>query len=277
MRSYFTRAGRLARLFLLASSLFAAVQSIDCGGPTDSGFSAGTWPAPGGTIAYTIPVNPPGTVTDVTLRYCVSCSYTIPTTEGQPYLVTLTFVEPTVQAAGQRVFSVWINDQPALRDFDVYAAALAETGQGYLAQIQRSFVMVPNNAQLVITFSASVRNAVISSIQVSPLFVLSASVVMTQRSVCVDDLATPTAKRLGANSISPVGAPSDAVNIFEATTRVLLLDMNLALPQSCAGLELYTLLFSDGGQRVMVAIPDDGNISKSSKWVAVPITPPGTT
>jgi hypothetical protein len=52
--------------------------------------------------------------------------------------------------------------------------------------------------------------------------------------------------------------------------------MNLAIPQSCAGLELYTLSFSDGSQRVMVAIPDDGNISKSPKWVAVPITPPGT-
>ncbi len=146
--------------------LFSAVQLIDCGGPGDTGFSAGTWPAPGGTIAYTIPVLPPGT-TDATLRYCVSCSYTIPTTEGQPYLVTLTFIEPTVQAAGQRVFSVSINDQPVLRDFDVFAAA------GFLTQIQRSFVAVPNNAQLVIAFSASVRNAVISSIQVSPLFVLS--------------------------------------------------------------------------------------------------------
>jgi hypothetical protein len=102
------------------------------------------------------------------------------------------------------------------------------------------------------------------------------SVVLTQRSVCVDTLATPTAKRLGANTISPTGAPSDAVNVSEATTRVLLLDMNLAIPQSCAGLELYTLSFSDGSQRVMVAIPDDGNISKSPKWVAVPITPPGT-
>ena len=68
----------------------------------------------------------------------------------------------------QRLFSVSINDQPVLVNFDVFAAA------GYLTPIQRSFVAVPNNGQLVIAFSASVRNAVISSIQVSPLFVLSA-------------------------------------------------------------------------------------------------------
>ncbi len=154
-------------LALLAPALLlGASQTIDCGGPGDTGFSAGTWPAPGGTIAYTIP-NPPASVTDATLRYCVSCSYTIPTTEGQPYLVTLGFAEPTVQAAGQRVFSVSINDQPVLLNFDVFAAA------GFLSQIQRSFVVVPNNGQLVIAFSASVRNAIISSITVSPLFVLS--------------------------------------------------------------------------------------------------------
>lgn len=162
----FTRAGRLARLLFVATCCFGAAQSIDCGSATDTGFSAGTWPAPGGSIAYTIP-NPPA-ATDPTLRYCVACSYTISATEGQPYLLTLNFIEPTVQAAGQRVFSVSVNDQPMLIDFDVFAAA------GFLTQIQRSFVVVPNNAQLVITFAASVRNAVISSIQVSPLFMLSA-------------------------------------------------------------------------------------------------------
>lgn len=109
-----------------------------------------------------------------------------------------------------------------------------------------------------------------------PQQVKAPSVVLTQRSVCIDDLATPTAKRLGANGISSTGAPSDAVNLSEALMRVQLLDMNLAIPPSCAGLELYTLSFADGGQRVMVAIPDDGNISKSPKWVPVPITPPGT-
>ncbi len=44
----------------------------------------------------------------------------------------------------------------------------------------------------------------------------------------------------------------------------------------CTNLELYTLSFSDGSQRLMVAIPDDGLISKSIKWVPVPIVPPGT-
>jgi hypothetical protein len=101
------------------------------------------------------------------------------------------------------------------------------------------------------------------------------SVLLTQRSVCVDDLATPTAKRLGALRISSSGGPVDAVNLSEALMRVQMLSMNLAIPPSCAGLELYTLLFADG-PRVMVGIPDDGSVSKSPKWVAVPITPPGT-
>ncbi len=175
MRS--TRAGRLARLFLLAASCFGAVSSIDCGSAADTGFSAGTWPDPGGTLAYMIPVTPPGTIADTTLRYCVSCTYTIPTGDTGPYIVTLNFIEPTVLAAGQRVFSVSINDQPVLVNFDVFAAA------GYLTPVQRSFVVFPAvrpgialtaNAQLVIAFSASVRNAVISSIQASPLFVISA-------------------------------------------------------------------------------------------------------
>jgi hypothetical protein len=103
------------------------------------------------------------------------------------------------------------------------------------------------------------------------------SVVLTQRSVCVDDQATPTAKRMGAISITTSGAPSDSVSLPSALQRVQMLDFNnLTPPPSCAGLELYTLSFSDGQQRVMVAIPDDGNISKSPKWVPVPITPPGT-
>ena len=46
--------------------------------------------------------------------------------------------------------------------------------------------------------------------------------------------------------------------------------------RDCTNLELYTLSFSDGSQRIMVGIPDDGNISKSVKWVPVPIVPPGT-
>lgn len=44
----------------------------------------------------------------------------------------------------------------------------------------------------------------------------------------------------------------------------------------CSLMELYTLSFSDGSQRIMIGIPDDGTISKSVKWVPVPITPPGT-
>jgi len=185
-------------LYALALSCLAAAQTIDCGGPGDTGFSAGVWPAPGGTIAYTIP-NPPTAVTDPTLRYCVSCSYTIPTTEGQPYLVTLTFVEPSVAGPFQRVFSVSINDQPVLLNFDLFTAALVQTGAGYLSQIQRSFVVVPNNAQLVIAFSASVRNAVISSITVSPLFVLASH--------------TSGLIRLDAAGVSLIGVPATAQQI----------------------------------------------------------------
>ncbi len=108
-----------------------------------------------------------------------------------------------------------------------------------------------------------------------PQQVKAPSVILSQRSVCVDGLATPTATRIGAIGISSNSAPSDTVSVFRAAQRLQVLDMNPPNPE-CAGLELYTLLFADGSQRVMVAIPDDGNISKSPKWVTVPITPPGT-
>ena len=58
MRQRFTLAGRLAHLSLFTAACFGAVQSIDCGSVADTGFSAGAWPAPGGSIAYSIP-NPP--------------------------------------------------------------------------------------------------------------------------------------------------------------------------------------------------------------------------
>ena len=46
---------------------------------------------------------------------------------------------------------------------------------------------------------------------------------------------------------------------------------------NCTGMELYSLLFANGTQRIMIGVPDDGNISQNAQWTPVPLTPPGTT
>ena len=51
------------------------------------------------------------------------CTYTLPAAVGKTYLVRLHFAETVFHAAGQRQFSVDINGQRVLTDFDVFAEA----------------------------------------------------------------------------------------------------------------------------------------------------------
>jgi len=152
-------------LFALAL-LFALViraQVITTGGgtvqATDACFS-------GGQLFTTLPITPPGT--SGTLRYGAQLSCMIPVGTGIPWLVTFHFVEPcasgggcssTVTAPGQRLFSVTINDTPALVDLDIFANV------GSLAWLQRSVLVWPSSSNtLRIKFTSTVRTAVVSSI-----------------------------------------------------------------------------------------------------------------
>lgn len=160
---------RFARLrikgagLVIAGLLFGCLLSgqsitMDAGGPGDTGFSAGT-------TAYTIPsplplpIVPPGT-NDLTLRYAPQFTYTFTVPQPGPYTVVLYFVEPTVTAPGQRIFSVTANDQPIVQNLDLVAEA------GYLVPTARAAIVFVPGTKLALTFSSSVRNAVVSMIQV---------------------------------------------------------------------------------------------------------------
>lgn len=155
----------LVTLGLLCSASFGQSVVIYPGSPGDAGYSAGT-------TAYTIPqfiplpTLPPGS--NSTLRYGQSFNYTLQVPVAGMYVILMGFVEPCTPAAcggwiaeaGQRVFSVWANDQPLLQNLDVFAEA------GALAPLTKAAVVyIPG--QLTLSFAASVRNAVISLIVLS--------------------------------------------------------------------------------------------------------------
>jgi hypothetical protein len=146
-------------LFCVSPAAHAAccTTTIDSGSATDSNFSGG--------VAFTeIPLTPPGTnVTDLTLRYGTNFSYSIPV-DNVPYVVTFHFLETTVAGPFQRTFSVSINNQPALQNFDMFAEC------GYMQPCSRSVIAVGADQVLNIVFTASVRNAMVSSIDFTPLF-----------------------------------------------------------------------------------------------------------
>lgn len=138
-------------LYLFTFPLFAVTSIIDCGSPQDQFFSGG--------IAYT--VQP---ATDTTLRFSSSAStpfsYLIPVDSSVPYVVKLNFLEPS-NVAPARAFSVSINDQLVLPRV---------TMPGYLVPFSRSFVVMGADGFLNIRFDTIIRSAVISSIEVTPLF-----------------------------------------------------------------------------------------------------------
>jgi beta-galactosidase len=90
-------------------------------------------------------------------------SYRIPLPEGR-YRVTLRFVEPAANAAGQRVFDVEANGKKVLKGFDVFAAA-----GGKLKGVERSFQAAVNDGTLLIALRPLRGNAVVSSLVVTPV------------------------------------------------------------------------------------------------------------
>jgi hypothetical protein len=106
------------------------------------------------------------------MRYGTQFTYSFnlaPATGPQLYFVTLSFIEPCtpascggwIAAAGQRVFSVFANDQPIVWNLDLFAES------GALVPTVRAAVIAVSGQTLNLRFVASVRNAVISAIAIS--------------------------------------------------------------------------------------------------------------
>lgn len=158
-------------LFLI--SLPAAAYCINAGGPTifidntvavkcftDAQFAAG------GT-AFTDPGMGPGEL--ATLRYCVTCGFTIPAAPGF-YQVTLDFVEPPrslLTGPGQRVFTVTVNGAQT-PDIDLWKLT---GGAGRLYTVK---VLAISAGVVRIDLKTRVRNALVNRITVEPASLIDA-------------------------------------------------------------------------------------------------------
>lgn len=93
-------------------------------------------------------------------REGASFSYRIPVANGT-YSVTLGFLEPTVTAAGARVFNVAVNGAPQLNNLDVFQTAGARN-----TAIARTFTAVVTNGELKLDFTGVTGKAIVSNIAV---------------------------------------------------------------------------------------------------------------
>ncbi len=140
-------------LVLAALTAKAEILIINAGAP-DDGFIGGT--------AYTIPQLSPNT-----LRYGFVFTRLVPCLSSYPYILTFKFIEPSYQTNGQRIFSVRINNQIVIDHIDLVVEA------GFLMPFARSVVAVcSSDLPFKIRFQSDLltRNAVVSSIEMTPLF-----------------------------------------------------------------------------------------------------------
>jgi hypothetical protein len=92
-------------------------------------------------------------------------TYTIPNlTPGATYTVRLHFAETYWTSTGKRVFTVSINGQQVLTNFDIVAAA----GGANKATVQQLTATANGNGQLVIQFTSVVDQAQVNGIEVIP-------------------------------------------------------------------------------------------------------------
>jgi Malectin domain len=257
-----SKGSALFALALFCSHARAATITVDCGSATDSNFT-------GGSPFTIIPLVPPGTG-DLTLRYGQTFSYTFPA-DNIPYIVTFQFLEPCggsncsagqITAAGQRVFSVTINDEIKLPAFDVFAAA-----GGSLMAINRSVIAVAADKTLRIVFTSQIRTAVVSSIAFRPLYdVILDQSSITARSI-IDDKCT-RCHGVDGPWLDTAGVwhpfPSDSLLGF-ANTRKEVGDLDLRTRASIL----------QGGSRGPAIIPKNGAASRMYRYAAfLPAVPP---
>jgi hypothetical protein len=101
-----------------------------------------------------------------TLRYAPFFTYDIPVTNGF-YNVKFDLLEPNKAAAGQRVFTISVNGTTSdpIDIFKITGAINTKTAIQLMA--------IVGNGHLRITFQASIGNAVVSAIEISPSYVFS--------------------------------------------------------------------------------------------------------
>ena len=141
----------------------AAAQTWVLGGASD--------PCKGGS-AYTFPSSPAPAIP--TLRYdpiAFSCTFQAAAGRGA-YLVKLEFVETgAAAAAGARLFNVYIQDQPAVIGLDLWASGATSVA----VVIARTSIAFTGDGNIQVKATTSVRNAVLSRVTLTQLFLPLAS------------------------------------------------------------------------------------------------------
>ena len=95
-------------------------------------------------------------------RSGASFGYHLPVENGQ-YQLKLLFAEPAFESAGKRKFDVYTEQRQVLNDFDIYAAAGADTATS------RTFNVTVNDGALNVWFIGVVDYAIVSGIEITPV------------------------------------------------------------------------------------------------------------
>jgi hypothetical protein len=142
---------------------------INAGGPAVAPFVADT-DATGGTTVTSNNAVDTGAVTGPAPQAVYQSnrfgnfSYAIPgLTAGASYKVRLHFAETYWTAAGQRIFNVTINGQPALTNFDILATA----GAANKAVVREFTATADSTGKVTIQFTTVKDNAQVNGIEIS--------------------------------------------------------------------------------------------------------------
>jgi len=143
------------------------VYQINAGGGQAGTFSADRNVSTGGTYIVSAPISTTGVTNAAPPAVYQSerfgnFTYTLPNlTPGASYTLRLHFAEIYWTAAGQRVFNVAVNGQPALTNFDIFAAA----GGANKAVVETLPVTADASGKVTVTFTTVKDNAKISGLE----------------------------------------------------------------------------------------------------------------
>ncbi len=149
--------------------------AIDCGGPAAGAFVADTDVAGGhvdllaGTVDTSGVTNPAPSAVYLSMRTgsrAAGFTYTVPgLIAGASYTLRLHFMESTVAAPGQRVFSIAVNGTTVLPNFDIFKLA----GKSYKAVVRQLTVKANSSGKLVIAYAPGIAGSPLASgIEVIP-------------------------------------------------------------------------------------------------------------
>ncbi len=149
-----------------ATSIAAGSSSAQGSYSADTDFSGGSTYSSSASVDLSGVANPAPMAVYQTERWTgTSFSYTVPgLVPGSTYTVRLQFAEMYYQSAGQRLFDVSINNQTALTNFDIVAAA-----GGANKAVSESFNATADaNGKVVIVFTNVIGGAKVNAISVTP-------------------------------------------------------------------------------------------------------------